>query len=74
MAVANLQLLHTDTRDATRKARLFRGTVRSLARDAEQVVCELRFAPEADPASHREKLGLVRHYLDYLVRLCDGQV
>jgi hypothetical protein len=74
MAVASLQLLHSDNRDAARKAKLFRGTVRSLARDAAQVVCELRFEADADPASEREKLGLVHHYLDYLIRLCDGQV
>lgn len=73
MAAANSRSLQADARNATRKAELFRGTVRSLVRDAVDLVCELRFAPEADRASHQEKLRLVHHYLDYLIRLCDGQ-
>jgi hypothetical protein len=74
MATAKPHLVQADARDASHKSRLFRGTVRSLARDAVHVVYELRFAPEADGASYQEKLSLVQHYLDYLIRLCDGQV
>jgi hypothetical protein len=50
----------------------FRGTARSLARDAMQMLSEVRLGDEV-PGPTEERLHLVHHYLDYLIRLCDGE-
>jgi hypothetical protein len=75
MAYASSELAQVarDTAIQDRKLRLFRGTVRSLVRDAGGVVNEL-LSDEATPGSALERLDLVQHYLSYLLRLCDGRV
>ena len=57
-----------------RREELLRQTVRSLARDAAQVVVGMRFGDEVVTESAKERLDLLHHYLDYMIRLCDGQV
>ena len=51
---------------------LFKGLTRSLARDA---LAALQAVSGAGPLTREQamKLSLVRHYLDYLVRACEGR-
>jgi poly-beta-hydroxyalkanoate depolymerase len=75
VSASKREILHTDTGPFAEihRAALFRATVRSLARDATQVLLDLRLAGDV-PSESEAKLHLLHHYLDYLVRLCDGQV
>jgi hypothetical protein len=51
--------------------RAFRNVVRSLADDAANALCELEtWCTDADQL---ERCYLVRHYLDYMKRLCEGR-
>jgi len=51
---------------------MFRQLVRSLANDAAQALVELEmWCKDADQI---ERCSVVRHYLDYLRRLCEGRV
>ena len=74
MAYADQQLIARG-RGASdrRKLELFRGVVRSLAREPAKIVSELRFSGGMSSAA-RERLDFVAHHLDYLIRLCDGLV
>jgi len=74
MSLSNRAFLRTDTGPFAeiRRAELFRATVRSLARDATQVLLDLRLSDDI-PSEAEAKVHLLHHYLDYLVRLCDGQ-
>ncbi|UCH33699.1 MAG: hypothetical protein JSV65_14170 [Armatimonadota bacterium] len=58
---------------ARRRAELFRGTVRSLARDAAQAMNDLEPGEDVASESGRAKVSLVLHYLDYLIRLSERQ-
>jgi len=60
------------TRDRMSEFEAFRGTARSLARDAMRVLSEVRLGDEV-PGPTEERLHLLHHYLDYLIRLCDGE-
>jgi hypothetical protein len=52
--------------------RVFRSLVRSLSSDAAKALDELEmWCTDADQL---ERCYLVRHYLDYMRRLCDGRV
>jgi hypothetical protein len=52
--------------------RVFRGLVRSLSSDAAKALGELEmWCTDADQL---ERCCVVRHYLDYMRRLCDGRV
>lgn len=57
-----------------RRGWLFRGVVRSMVRDVEAILNEVRFGRDLSPAQTAQRLDLARHYVDYLVRLCDGRV
>jgi hypothetical protein len=72
---ANTHLLPTHAGPLAKRCapELFRATVRSLARDATQALLDVRLADDV-PSSTADQLHLVHHYLDYLVRLCDGRV
>jgi len=52
--------------------RIFRNLTRSLASDALAALNELEMW--CTDARQLEQCHLVRHYLDYLRRLCDGKV
>lgn len=57
-----------------RELLLFRRLARSLLSDAEAVVEELCSGGDLAEPPVQERLHLLAHYLDYLIRLCDGQV
>lgn len=57
-----------------RELDLFRGVVRSLARDATEVLDGLMLSGEIIAEPVEAKLAVVHHYLDYMTRLCDGMV
>lgn len=57
---------------AARELGLFRGVVKSLARDASGVLGELTLQAGSLPEPVQEQLLLLGHYLDYMMRLCDG--
>jgi hypothetical protein len=52
--------------------RAFRNLVRSLTADATQALGELQMW--CQDAEQLERCCLVRHYLDYMRRLCEGKV
>jgi len=60
--------------DERRKAQAFRGAVRSLAREASQLLLDLRLGDEDMSDTLRERLHLLHYYLDRLIRLCDGEL
>lgn len=52
--------------------RKFRDVVRSLTTDASKALDDLEaWCADADQL---ERCYLIRHYLDYIARLCDGKV
>ncbi|MFQ6067745.1 MAG: hypothetical protein ACE5K3_10810 [bacterium] len=55
---------------------LFKGVANSLVKDALKVLEEIEVEWELDHNSQelREKYYLLRHYLDYLRRFCEGKV
>jgi hypothetical protein len=57
-----------------RRAEAFRGTARSLAREASQLLLSLRLGDEEMSDAVRERLHLLHYYLDRLIRLCDGEL
>lgn len=54
----------------------FKVVIKSLDKDAMKVLDEAEGLWEIDPSSKeiREKFQLLRHYLDYLMRFCEGGV
>ncbi len=74
MAYASTELDLRQTASDERRLELFRGVVRSLARDVALILNELRFSDKLSPAQAAQRLDVARHYLDYLSRLCDGLV
>jgi hypothetical protein len=52
--------------------RVFRGLMQSLSSDAARALGELEMW--CTNTDQLERCHLVRHYLDYMQRLCDGRV
>jgi hypothetical protein len=65
-----------DSTEGKSTSDLFKGVVNSLVKDALKVLEEIEVEWEFDHNSRelREKYYLLRHYLDYLRRFCEGKV
>jgi hypothetical protein len=71
-AVATTGVIERTRPSTDGRFRKFRGVVRSLATDANKALDDLEaWCADADQL---ERCYLVRHYLDYIARLCDGKV
>ena len=63
---------HASQKSADEQLRMFRNVVRSLAADATAALNQLETG--CTDADQLEQCLLLRHYLDYMMRLCQGRV
>jgi len=71
-AIANVDLTRRENREPPQQRRILCNLVRSLTVDATKALSELE--TWCDNAEQLERCHLVRHYLDYMKRLCEGRV
>jgi hypothetical protein len=69
---ANLQARGLTEPGSQEELRIFRNLMRSLTQNASKTLKELELW--CNDAEQLEHCSLLRHYLDYMQRLCDGAV